>query len=330
MSEPRIHRTELGRLCALAVLLVALPTVSWTQGDGPRAYWKSLAGGSAVSFWAIDAGGNANPFDKAHVVDPNADFNANVALLGVHRSLPLFGRSTTASLLLPVGNLEGTVTGVPISQAESASGYGDPMLQLDVNIVGAPAMTDLGTLMRYEPTFTLDLLASLALPVGEYDDDATLNLGLNRWFGRIGAPMMWTFGPWVPGQRTTFEVLPALWWFGDNDDFQGSQTLETDPIFGLEGHLTRDLTETLWGSLDSAWFNGGESSVDGVDGQAVDNVGVGVTFGFQINDNLSINTSYFTTVDDSDPEDLRGDEFRLMFTYGWHPLIEGMNRLSGE
>ena len=329
MSEPRIHR-ELGRLCALAVLLVAFPTVAWAQGDGPRAYWKSLAGGTAVTFWAVDASGNANPFDKAHVLDPSAAFQANMALLGYHRSLPLFGRSTTASLLLPVGNLEGTVSGVPISQAESASGYGDPMLQLDVNLVGAPAMTDLATLMRYEPTFTLDILASLALPVGEHDDDAALNLGQNRWYGRIGAPMMWTFGPWVPGQRTTFEVLPTLWWFGDNGDFQGSQTLETDPIFGLEGHLTRDLTETLWGSFDSAWFNGGESSVNGVDGEAVDNVGVGVTFVFQVTDNLSINTSYFTTIDDNDPEDLRGDEFRLMFTYGWHPLIEGLKRLSGE
>jgi len=330
MSESRIHLTGLGRVGALAVLLVALPTVARAQGDGPRAYWKSLAGGSGITFWNIDASGNSNPFDEAHVVDPSADFDANVALLGYHRSLPLFGRSATASLLLPVGNLEGTVSGVPVSQSESASGYGDPMLQLDVNLVGAPAMTDLALLLRYEPTFTLDILASLALPVGEYDEDAELNLGQNRWYGRIGAPMMWTFGPWVPGQRTTFEVLPALWWFGDNDEYQGGQTLETDPIFGLEGHLTRDLTETLWGSIDAAWFSGGESAIDGVSGEEVDNLGVGVTMGFQITDNLSINTSYFTTIDDSGSGDLQGDEFRLMFTYGWHPLLQGMKRLSGE
>lgn len=98
-----------------------------------------------------------------------------------------------------------------------------------------------------------------------------------------------------------------------------------------QAHLGPDRCK--WWHEGPLWrvrFNGGESSVDGVDGQAVDNVGVGVTLGFQVTDNLSINTSYFTTVDDSDPEDLRGDEFRLMFTYGWHPLIEGMKRLSGE
>jgi hypothetical protein len=300
------------------------------QGDGPRAYWKSLSGGSGVTFWAIDASGNSNPFDEAHVLDPDAAFDANVALLGYHRSLDLFGRSSVASVLLPVGNLEGSLSGVPIDQGESASGYGDPMLQLDVNLVGAPAMTDLASLMRYEPKFTLDLLASLALPVGEYDESSALNLGQNRWYGRIGAPAMWTFGPWVPGERTTLEVLPALWWFTDNEDYQGSQTLETDPMLGIEAHLTRDLTETLWGSIDSAWFNGGESSLNGVSGLAVDNVGVGLTLGFQVSDNLSINTSYFTTIDDSGSDDLRGDEFRLMFTYGWHPLLEGMKRLAGE
>jgi len=315
---------------AALVALVALPAVAEAQGDGPRAYWKSLAGGAGLTFWGIDASGNTNPFDDAQVVDPAADFDANVALLGYHRSLALFDRSATASLLLHVGNLEGEVSGVPISQEESASGYGDPMLQLNLNLIGAPAMTDLAPLARYEPTFTLDILASLALPVGEYDDDSALNLGQNRWYGRIGTPMMWTIGPWVPGKRTTVELLPALWLFGDNDDYQGSQSLETDPMLGVEAHLTRDMTETAWVSLDSVWFGGGESEVDGVNGEAVDNVGVGVTFGFQVNDNLLISTSYFSTIDDSDAGDLRGDEFRLMFTYTWHPLIEGMKRLSGE
>ena len=33
-----------------------------------------------------------------------------------------------------------------------------------------------------------------------------LNLGQNRWYGRVGAPMVWQIGPWVPGRRTTFEA----------------------------------------------------------------------------------------------------------------------------
>lgn len=127
----------------------------------------------------------------------------------------------------------------------------------------------------------------------------------------------------------TLEVLPQVWLFDDNDNF-GGRNLETDPIFGLEAHVTRDFTETFWGSLDVAGFTGGKSSIQGTAGSSIDNLGVGLTLGFQVSDNLQISTSYFATVDDSDPGDLRGDEFRIMFTFGWHPLIEGMRRLAGE
>jgi hypothetical protein len=37
------------------------------------------------------------------------------------------------------------------------------------------------------------------------------------------------------------------------------------------------------------------------------------------------------TVDDSQPTDLRMDGFRISLTYGWHKIVEGMNRLkNGE
>jgi hypothetical protein len=323
------HRMSKRILFAIVAIL-GVPAAAAAQGDGPRLYWKTLAGSSAVTFWGINASGNTNPLDPAQVVEPTASFSADMAMLGYHRTLDLFDRSATASVLMPVGNLQGEVAGTSFSQQASASGFGDLTLQLNTNIVGAPAINDLPSLLRYEPTFTLDLLTSLALPVGEYDSDEALNIGQNRWYGRIGAPMMLTFGPWVPGERTTLEVLPAVWLFDDNDDYQGGKTLSTDPIFAIEGHLTRDFTESAWGSLDVAWFSGGESQVAGVSGESIDNLGVGLTFGFQVNDNLSITMSYFSTIDDGDAGDVRGDEFRLMFSYGWNDLLEGMRRLSGE
>jgi len=36
-----------------------------------------------------------------------------------------------------------------------------------------------------------------------------LNLGQNRWYGRVGAPIVWQLGAWVPGRRTPLEFLPA-------------------------------------------------------------------------------------------------------------------------
>jgi outer membrane protein assembly factor BamA len=78
-------------------------------------------------------------------------------------------------------------------------------------------------------------------------------------------------------------------------------------------------------------MTGGESSVDGVAGDSLNNIGVGFTLGYQINDNISLTAGYMATVNDSDPGDLQMDGFRISFTYGWHRIVEGQKRLnSGE
>jgi hypothetical protein len=167
----------------------------------------------------------------------------------------------------------------------------------------------------------------VAFPVGEYDSDQPLNLGMNRWYGRVGAPTIWQIGPWVPGRRTTLEVFPSVWFFTDNNDYVG-HTLSTDPKFQVDAHVTRDFTEHFWGSLDTTWVAGGESSIDGVAGEALNMLGVGFTLGYQINDNISLTAGYMATVNDSDPGDLQMDGFQMSFTYGWHRIIEGQKRLK--
>ncbi len=124
-------------------------------------------------------------------------------------------------------------------------------------------------------------------------------------------------------------MLPSVWFYGDNDDFVG-QKLSTDPKFQLEAHLTRDFTENFWGSLDTTYLAGGKSSVNGVAGDSLNTLAIGLTLGYQITDNLSLTAGYMATVNDSEPTDLQMDGFRLSLTYGWHRLVQGMNRLKSE
>jgi hypothetical protein len=198
---------------------------------------------------------------------------------------------------------------------------------LSVNLIGAKPQMNIPDVLRYQPKFSLDVMASLAVPIGEYDSSVPINLGQNRWYGRIGAPIVWQIGPWVPGKRTTLEFLPAVWMFSDNNDFVG-KTMETEPMFQLEGHLTRDFMERFWGSLDVISYSGGKATIDGIEGNQLSNVGVGGTLGYQINDNTQLNLSYSSSVDDNSPTDLKMDGFRFTLIFGWHPLIEGMKRLS--
>jgi hypothetical protein len=318
------------RTVAAAVLAVGAlcPPESLAQVPG-RFYWKTLSGGSAVPVIINSVSGNTNPFDPAHTVTPGANFDGTVAIAGYAQTFSLFDRAAMAAILLPMGRVSGEVTAAGKTFNQSASGFGDPMLEFNVNLIGPKAQKNIPDILRYEPGFSVDLIADLALPVGEYNSDQPLNLGQNRWYGRIGAPIVWQLGPWVPGRRTTLEFLPAVWLFGDNNDYLG-QTLKTDPLFQLDVHLTRDFTERFWGSLDAAWYSGGKASINGVGGEKLNNIGLGLTLGYQINDNLNLTVGYKSTISDSAPGDLRMDSFMVTLVYGWHPLLEGARRLKSS
>jgi len=328
-TNPMQPATRVQYLGAALIVLGALGATQAQAQMPARFYWKTLAGAEAVPLIVESISGNTNPFDPAHTVTAGANFDATLAMAGYARTFAFLDRSATAAIILPMGRIEGDVTLGGITVNESTSGFGDPMIELDLNLIGPPAQKNIPDTVRYEPGFSVDVLVDLALPVGEYDNSTPLNVGQNRWYGRVGFPVVWQLGPWVPGRRTTLELLPAVWLFGENDDYVGRE-LETEPMAQLDVHLTRDFTENLWGSLDAAWYTGGEASIDGVDGEELDNFGIGLTLGYQINNNLSFTFGYKSTLNDQAPDDLQMDVFMLSFVAGWHPLIEGARRLQSE
>jgi len=296
-----------------------------------RFYWKTLSDGNAVPLILNSISGNTNPFDPAHIVTPGGSFDATMAIAGYGHTFSLFDRSAMAAIIVPMGRVSGDVTVAGRTFNQSASGFGDPMFEFDINLIGPKAQKNIPDAMRYEPGFSVDVLADLAVPIGEYDSSQPLNLGQNRWYGRVGMPVVWQLGDWVPGRRTTLEFLPAVWLFGNNTNYDNGKTLKTDPMFQLDAHVSRDFTEHMWGSLDLAWYNGGKATVNGVTGEKLNNVGVGFTLGYQVNSNLGLTFGYKSTINDNGPGDLKMDVFQISLVYGWHPLIEGMNRLkSGQ
>jgi hypothetical protein len=275
-------------------------------------------------------GGNANPLDPSLDVIPGSEFTASMTMAGYAKMLPIGKRAAMVSVIVPMGRISGVASLDGIDFSATARGFGDPTIFFDMNVIGPKAIMNLPDMLRYKPGFSVDIIGSLAIPIGNYDNTSPINIGQNRWYGRIGTPVVWQIGSWVPGKRTTIEFLPAVWLFSDNTDFVG-KTISTEPMYQLEGHITRDFMERMWGSLDVISYTGGMATIDGVEGSALNNLGVGATLGYQVNDNMQLNISYSSTVNDSKPEDLKMDGFRATLLYGWHPLVEGMRRLhSGE
>jgi hypothetical protein len=324
-----MNRVGWMRFVVVTVLALGAPCrEAWAQVP-PRSYWKTLSDANAVPIIVNSLSGNTNPFDPAHTVTEGSNLDATLALAGYAHSFSLFDRASMATLLVPMGRISGdlTVTGKAFNQ--SADGFGDPMLEFDINVLGPSAQKYLPDVIRYEPGISIDVLADLAFPIGKYDHRQPLNLGQNRWYGRLAAPVVWQLGAWVPGRRTTLELLPSVWFFADNDDYV-EKKLETDPMFQLDAHLTRDFSDRFWASLDFALYLGGQSSIDGVAGKSLKSVAFGVTSGYVLNENLNLTFGYKATVFDDDTDDLRLSGFTISLVYGWHALIEGTRRLRGE
>ena len=93
------------------VLVAAVPARSaFAQGDGPRTHWKEMLTDTNIfSFTYMHGSGNVNLADPAHIIQPSADFEVDLALVGYMRSFALFDRTAVVSVLTPVGELEGEV-----------------------------------------------------------------------------------------------------------------------------------------------------------------------------------------------------------------------------
>ena len=334
--------TRLSAIFAILVIIVLFSTPALATDDGARAYWKGWDGINGFSFQYLrldlDAS-DSQQFAPGQYVYPNADVEGSIFIANYLRHLTLFNRPSSVLINVIGGSIDadfnaqaslnflppGETPGVAFSQ--SSTGFADPSAQLAVNLFGAPPLVKNYDLIDYEPTLTVDAAVMLALPVGEYDDDKLVNLGLNRWYGRVAFPVTYYFGVFSPGYRNSFELIPSVWLFGENDDFMGKK-LDNDPMWQLEAHLTHDFTPNFWGSLDVLYRSGFQSEIDGVEvGEEFEIGDIGLTLNYEVNDNFSIKTGFSSNVFGND--DLNTSMVRLQFVYGWHKDFENIKKLQG-
>jgi len=327
---------------ALAVPLISGPTNA--QDDGARTYWKGKAGLNVISAQYLNMNlqaSDALQFDPSHYIYPAADAEASIFVLSWARHMTLFNRPSVLSANLIGGSVDvefdTTITPPeflpPVvtpgsSFSQSASGYADPSVQLDVNLFGTPPINAIFDYLNYEPTWTLDAAFMLGVPLGQYDDDRVVNLGLNRFYGRVAFPFKYHFGVFTPGYMSSLEVVPSVWLFAENDDFLG-QKMQNDPMWQLEAHWTQDFTRHFFGSIDLLYRNGFQSEINGVNlGSDIEIGNLGFTLNFSVTDNVTIRTSFSSNV--FGDSDIDTSMIRLQFVYAWDRAIENIKKLGSE
>lgn len=309
----QLSQLRIGATLTATAALAALGSPAWAVGDGPRAYQLVPNETNIVSVFGLALRGNQSA-DPGTVFE-GGDIDLNLGLVQYTRAFELGGRQAAGIVVAPFGESAGSFQFGNFEVDGDASGLGDLIVGGVLTLVGPPPLTT-EEFLAYDPELTVGVLAKLFLPTGEYDSDNAINLGANRVAFQLGLPTVYYVGDsLLDPQLTTFEILPAVTFYGANEDpFGGAGETTQDPLFTLETHVTRNLNQALWVSLDALYTYGGETSTDGVSNDNVQNsLALGGTFNINFSPATSLKLSYGGTVwgNDSGPD---GQFFRAVFT----------------
>ncbi|MEA3291279.1 MAG: transporter [Pseudomonadota bacterium] len=289
-----------------------LPARVEAQGEGPRVYLMAPVGINALSATYMDLSSNMN-FAQS-ILLPNADVTSEILALNYNRFFDIGGRFAELWVTGIFGSVDGGVPGTPLGDlSASESGFSDPYLALRVGLIGAPALKP-AEFANYKQGFQMHALAGVLPPLGDYDSKRVLNLGTNRWSYRLGLPMVLPFGQ-AP-KPTYLEIVPNVYFYGDNDDPLGAEIREQDPLFVLETHLTHNFTPRFWAGIGLRYQLGGETTTDGVSNDnRVEQLGGDLELGYQFNQSFSGFLTYGEIIEQQDGSE--GEMWRARGVYAF-------------
>src|SRR5215475_1226827 len=283
------------RSCPL--YLVFLMALLWTRVTGaqdlaPRAYVVTPTKTNAVVLTYSYFKGSLL-FDGAVPIS-GATAKINLPVFSYYHTLNFFGRTSNITFVLPygVGDFKGTVMEAP--KYAYRSGLLDSYVRFSVNLIGGPAMTP-AKFQTWQQKVLLGASLKVVAPSGQYDPTRLINWGNNRWAFKpeLGYSQRW--GHWV------LDAYGAMWFFTANPEFlsynqynPGLTRQTGQPIGAFEGHLSYDIRERLWISLDGNFWFGGKTSLNGVQNNLTEQKSsrVGATASVPLTRHQSIKASY--------------------------------------
>ena len=235
--------------------MVVVPRHAEAQEIEPRAFSPSPVGVTFVQVGAGQSTGGILTDPSLPVDDVDGEINAGLFALGY--SFGLFGRLATAALAQPYlsAKFTGTLDGEPAEA--SRSGFGDTRLRFSMNLLGNPAMSA-AEFAKRKPQTTIGASLSVSAPTGVYHPARLINVGTNRWAIKPEIGVSHPVGRWQ------LEASAGVWLFEDNPEFFGGRHREQDPLASIQGHVSYTFRPRLWLALDATFYEGGETTVDGV------------------------------------------------------------------
>lgn len=297
--------------CAAALLALCLTFPNRdarSQELEPRSYTASPVGLNLFVTGFARSTGEVLPDPSAPIEDIEATID--MAVVGYARTFGLFGRTASCGIVLPYvnGEVTGLVGGTTRGRVER-TGLGDTRLRFAVNLLGSPALAP-REFARNKPGATFGASLNVSAPTGQYDPDRLINIGTNRWAIKPEIGVAYPIGKWV------FEGYAGVWLFTDNDDYYGGQLREQDPMTSLQAHVSYTFRPRLWLAVNSTWYDGGETSLDGVPRfDRKSNARVGLTFSAPVTPHQSLKFAWSKGAATRIGSDF--STWGLFWTYSW-------------
>jgi len=233
---------------AILITTLMLPLLALAEND-PRDSIAAPGGTNLFLFYYRSYNGN-DFYKNDSKLDDNSDFNLQLAIARYAHFVSLGDWTWSYDILQPFGRMD--FESDPLGIDLTTNGLGDTNFATHIN---TPFLIQTDK-MKYGMSAGF----YLTTPTGEYDSDKAANLGANRWTYKFEVtPVIWQVN------HMTLEVSGDVKLYTDNSDYgSGSLTEETDPLFGLQTHLSYDITDSFWVGLSHYFYSGGENEIDGV------------------------------------------------------------------
>jgi hypothetical protein len=172
----------------------------------------------------------------------------------------------------------------------SRNGFGDMRIRLGINLLGSPAL-NLKEFSKYQQKtiFGASLVASV--PTGLYYSDKNVNIGTNRWGIKPEVGISKRF------KHVYAELYSGVWFYTENYDYLGNNTLKQDPVFTFQGHACYYFKNQMWLGVNMNWFSGGRTEVDNLPvGSIINSSRIGATWSMPLTRSQSFKLQYNTGV----------------------------------
>ncbi|NOR57905.1 MAG: transporter [Sulfurimonas sp.] len=267
----------------MLILLTLCANTLFAQSLEPRLYSNAP---TDLNFLVVGYGysqGALASTPELELKDP--DLKLNIGIVAYARGFDFFGKCAKVDVIIPTVKIDGDAIVNGTYKTRNVSGLGDIKARVSLNVIGSPALI-LKDFSTYKQDTIIGMSLQVTAPSGKYENDKLINIGRNIWAVKIGAGVSKALG------NFTLEFLSDAEFYTTNNDYYGSTKKGTDPVYSVQGHLIYNIQRGMWVALNSNYYWGGNSYIDGVSKNTdLKNSRLGFVFTMPINKQNSIKLS---------------------------------------